>query len=133
MHVCTHLSGKTASIASGKPFRPSTQQISTSETPRCLSSVRTCRGELRALGLRTPHPEHVTVAVDGDAQGEIAGAALHGPALAELEDQAVEEDHRVDVLQRPLLPPADVLDHGVGDAADQVVADLDAVELGQMR
>ena len=34
--------GKTASIASGKPLRPSTQQIRMSCTPRCLSSVRTC-------------------------------------------------------------------------------------------
>jgi hypothetical protein len=34
--------GKIASIASGKPFSPSTQQSRMSETPRCLSSLRTC-------------------------------------------------------------------------------------------
>ena len=37
---CTVVLGKIASIASGKPFRPSTQQIRMSLTPRCLSSVK---------------------------------------------------------------------------------------------
>src|SRR5829696_2420613 len=32
--VCTQALGKTASIASGKPLRPSRQLINTSETPR---------------------------------------------------------------------------------------------------
>ena len=34
--------GEIASIASGKPFSPSTQQIRMSLTPRCLSSESTC-------------------------------------------------------------------------------------------
>ena len=42
MQVWTVVLGKIASIASGKPLRPSTQQIRMSLTPRCLSSVRTC-------------------------------------------------------------------------------------------
>src|SRR5215218_9304242 len=41
MQVWTMASGKTAVIASGKPFRPSTTAISTSSTPRFLSSVMT--------------------------------------------------------------------------------------------
>src|SRR3954452_3210916 len=98
MHVCTHVSGKTASIASGKPLRPSTQQISTSRTPRCLSSVRTCSQNFAPLGLLKPHPKHVTVSVDGDTQRAVASAALHAAALADLQGQAVEKDHRVDVL-----------------------------------
>ena len=60
--------------------------------------------ELGALGFLKPHPEHVAVAVDGDPQREVAGAALHPAALADLEHQRVEEDDRVDVLQRPLAP-----------------------------
>ena len=38
MHVWTVVLGKIASIASGKPLSPSTQQIRMSWTPRCLSS-----------------------------------------------------------------------------------------------
>ena len=42
MQVCTVVAGKIASIASGKPFSPSTQQRRMSDTPRCLSSLSTC-------------------------------------------------------------------------------------------
>src|SRR5689334_10062266 len=41
MQVCTVACGKTAVIASGKPFRPSTTAISTSSTPRFFSSFVT--------------------------------------------------------------------------------------------
>jgi hypothetical protein len=80
-----------------------------------------------------PHAEYVALAFDRDAQGEVAGLALHRPALADLEDERVEEDDRVDVVERPLLPLPDVLHHRVGDSRDEVAADLDAVELGQVR
>jgi hypothetical protein len=36
--------------------------------------------------------------VDGDAEREIAGAALHGPTLADLQNQTVQEHDRVDVV-----------------------------------
>ena len=42
MQVWTVVLGKIASIASGNPLSPSTQQIRMSRTPRCLRSVRTC-------------------------------------------------------------------------------------------
>jgi hypothetical protein len=41
MQVCTHAFGNVASIASGKPLRPSTQAMRTSETPRQRRSLRT--------------------------------------------------------------------------------------------
>jgi hypothetical protein len=89
--------------------------------------------ELRALGFLKPQAEHVALALDGDPEREVAGAALDGTAFADLEHQAVEEDHRVDVVQRSLLPGADVVHDRIGDAADQVAADLHAVDLGQVR
>jgi hypothetical protein len=89
--------------------------------------------ELRALGLLEPHPEYVALPLDRDAEREVTGASLHRAALANLEDERVEEDHRVDVIERTLLPLAHVLHHRVGDPADQVTADLDAVDLGQVR
>jgi hypothetical protein len=45
--------------------------------------------ELGALRFLKAHPERVTVAVDGDPEREVAGAALHGPAFADLEHQRV--------------------------------------------
>ena len=89
--------------------------------------------EFRALGLLEPHAEHVAVAVDGDPERQVAGAALHRPVLADLQHQRVEEDHRVDVLQRPLRPRADVVHDRVGDLADQLAADLHPVDLLQVR
>ena len=41
MQVCTQACGKTASIASGNPVRPSTQATRTSSTPRWCRSLRT--------------------------------------------------------------------------------------------
>jgi hypothetical protein len=41
---------------------------------------------------------------------------MHRPALPDLDHETVEEQHRVDVLERPLLPRPHVLDDRVGDA-----------------
>ena len=50
-------------------------------------------------------------------------STLHGAAVADLQDQRVEEHDGVDVIQRPALPCARVIHDRVGDAADQVPAD----------
>src|SRR5262249_51343579 len=89
--------------------------------------------ELGTLGLLEPDSEHLPLTLERDAERQVAGTALHAAALADLQHQRVEEDHRVDVIERALLPLAHVFHHGVGDTADQVAADLDAVELGQVR
>ena len=102
-------------------------------TPRVFRSVEDLHPELRALGLLEPHAQHVTVTVEGDAEREVERAALDRAALADLEDHAVEEHDRVDVLQRPLGPVADVVHHAVGDARDQVAADVHAVDLLEVR
>ena len=125
--------GKIASIASGKPLSPSTQQIRMSLTPRCLSSDEHLHPELRALGLLEPQAEHVAVALEGDPEREVARAALHAPAVADLEHQRVEEDHRIDILKRPGGPRACVVHDRVGDLRDQLPADLHAVNLFQVR
>jgi hypothetical protein len=49
---------------------------------------------------------------------------MHAAAFAYLEDQGVQEDDWVDVLQRPARPRPGVVDHRVGDLADQLATDL---------
>ena len=98
-----------------------------------LEVVQDLEPELRALALLEPHPEHVPVAFEGDAQREVAGPALHAARFSDLDHEAVEEHDRVEVIERPLLPGTHVLHDRVGDAADQVAADLDAVELAEVR
>src|SRR5215211_1817707 len=132
MQVCTHASGNTAAIASGKPVRPSTQAIRTSLTPRWCRSLKDGEPELRALGLLPPDAEHLAVAFDGDADRQIAGAGADRAVLAHLDHQRVEVNDRVDGLQRPRAPHRDVLKDGVGDPADRVAADLGAAEIGQV-
>ena len=104
-----------------------------SATPRCLSSLSTCIQNFAPSVSWNHIPSTSRSPSTVTPEREVAGAALHRPALADLQHQRVEEDDRVDVLQRPLLPLADVVHDRVGDAADQVAADLDAVDLGQVR
>jgi hypothetical protein len=54
--------------------------------------------ELGALVGLKPHAQHVALAVDSDRQREVASAALHAAAVADLEHQRIEEDDRVDVV-----------------------------------
>ena len=89
--------------------------------------------ELGALGLLPPDPQHLALAVAGDPEREVAGEVAHRAVLAHLHAQRVEVDDRVDRLQRPRAPRLDVLQDRIGDARDRVAADLDAVELGQVR
>src|SRR3954462_986518 len=88
--------------------------------------------ELGALGLLPPDPEDLRRAVAGHAEREVAGAALDRAVLPDLHEHGVEVDDRIDAVQRPGAPRGDVLQDGVGDAADRVAPDVDAVELGQV-
>src|SRR3954452_11418427 len=128
MQVCTHARGKTASIASGNPVSPATQQTRMSATPRWANR----EPEPRALGLLPPDPEDLAVALTGDADRQVAGAGADRAVLADLDHQAVEVRDRIDGVQRPGAPRVDVLKDGVGDPADGVALDLDAVELGEV-
>ena len=71
--------GKIASIASGNPVSPSTQQIRMSRDAAGLQIGQDLHPELRALGLLEPHAEHVAVAVERDAEREVQRAALDLP------------------------------------------------------
>src|SRR3712207_6802262 len=84
-HVWTQVWGKTASIASGKPARPSTQHTRTSSTPRWLEFGEDLQPELGALGLLKPQAEDVALAVCVDADRQIAGEVAHGLAVADLD------------------------------------------------
>src|SRR6266705_3057898 len=104
MQVWLTACGKTASIASGKPERPSVQTKSTSLTPRLRRSVSTLV-QKRARSLFSIHrPRQPRVQVDDD----------------------------VDLLERPGLPGADVFLDRAGHLRDQPLGDVDAVQLAQV-
>ena len=88
--------------------------------------------ELRALGLLEPQAEDVAFAVEVDAQRDVARLVSDGVPVADLHDQRIEVDDRVDALKRAVLPRLRVLKDRVGDLRDQVRRDLGAVDLGQV-
>ncbi len=60
------------------------------------------------------------------------GLVAHNAFVSDLDPQGVEEDQRIDRFQRPALPGGDLVEHGVGDSADEIGRDLDAIKLAQM-
>src|SRR3954468_14844921 len=64
------VSGKTALIASGNPFRPSTTAMRMSPTPRFLSSFMT-RSQNLAPSVFSIHRPRILHAVCLDAQGDV--------------------------------------------------------------
>jgi hypothetical protein len=89
--------------------------------------------KLRALGRLEPQPENLAVPVEVDPQREVTRLALHSAAIANLQDERVEEHDRVDVIERSGLPRPGVVHDRVGDPGNQVPADLHAVDLLQVR
>jgi hypothetical protein len=113
MQVCTHACGKTASIASGnrEAVDAADQHVSDAAV---VEVVEDRQPELRALRFLPPDPEDLALAVDRDADREVARARAHRAVLADLDHQRVEVDDRVDALERPGPPRGDVLQDGVG-------------------
>src|SRR3954468_7962188 len=103
-----------------------------SPTAAVVQVVEDGQPELGPLGLLPPDPQHLAVALDGDADRQVAGAVAHRAVLADLDHQAVEVRDRIDGVQRPCPPCGDVLKDGVGAPADGVALDLDVVELGEV-
>jgi hypothetical protein len=94
MQVWTEAFGKTASIASGKPFRPSTTAIRMSSTPRAFRSFITL-SQICALGRLDPEPEDVLRPVGGDAERQIDRLVADQTLVADLDANGVEENQRI--------------------------------------
>src|SRR5512132_801711 len=132
MQVCIVVSGKTAPIASGKPFRPSTTAIRMSFTPRGLQLVHHLQPEFGAFALFDPKSENMFFAVDIESERDIDSLVADQAVVADLDLQRVETDDGKNRIERPVLPLPDYLQHRVRNPADQVGRDPDAVQVLQM-
>ena len=94
-----------------------------------LQLVHDPQPELGALGLLDPEAEDLLGAVGQDAERDVDRLVADDALVADLDPDGVEEDQRIDRLERPVLPFGDLLQDGVGDGRDQVRRDVDAVEL----
>ena len=101
MQVWLTACGKTASIASGKPVRPSVQTKRTSLTPRLLSSVMHARPEAGAFGLFDPEAEAVAFALERDADRDVDGLLADDLLVADRDLHRVQVDDDVQLLERP--------------------------------
>jgi len=88
--------------------------------------------ELGALVGLEPDPERLLDPVDADADREVGVLIADRALIADLEHDRVEPDDQVQLLQRPRLPLLDVVEDSVGDPADRVASDLNAVDLLQV-
>src|SRR5215211_3641842 len=132
MQVWTMASGKTARIASGKLFRPSTTAISTSSTPRLLSSVMT-RSQNFAPSVCSIHSPRISLVPSARTPSATWTALLRTKGLlADLHPQRVKEDQGIDRLERASLPGGDLVQNSIRNRTDQVGRDLDAIQLAQV-
>ena len=87
---------------------------------------------LGALALLDPQAQDVLMTFAVQRQSHADGLVPDHALVADLDPQGVEEHHRIDRVERPVLPVANLVQHGVGDPADQVGRDLDGIEFAQV-
>ena len=96
--------GQTLPTTSGSPFSPSQTTKNMSLTPRFLSSVST---RIQNFAPSPPAPAHSPrmslLAVEGDPDRGV-DRPVGDLAVADLDHDRVDEDRRVDLVQRPGLP-----------------------------
>src|SRR5271168_5133007 len=120
MQVWTTVCGKTALMASGKPFRPSTTAIRMSPTPRVFSSFMTRSQNLAPSVCSIQMPRILLRAVGQDAQRDVDGLVAHETLLPDLDPDRVEKDEGEAGVERSVLPFGHPFQDRVGDGRDQV-------------
>ena len=125
-------SGKTAVIASGKPFRPSTTAISMIIDAAISELVHHAQPEFGASCCSSQRPRMSLVPSGVNAERDIDGLVAHEPLVADFDPQGVEENQGIDRLERPSLPCGDVSRTASVTTQIEIGRDIDAIELEQM-
>src|SRR6185312_4615575 len=90
------------------------------------------RPELGALVLLNPEAEDLFHPVRPHAEGDVHRLVPDQTFVPHLDAQRVEENQRIDRLQRTILPGRHLIQDSVRDRADQVRRSVDPIELAQM-
>lgn len=90
--------------------------------------------EFGALVVRNPEAQDLALSIPGDAQGDADRLVLQYPAagITDLHPESVKNDNGLHPVQRPVLPVADLIRHGIGDTADQIRRNPQAMGIIQM-
>src|SRR5450755_3953126 len=89
-------------------------------------------GSFPVAVLPGPQSQHVALPVHGHAQRQVDGP-VRDLTLPDLHHDRVDEDHRVNRVQRAALPFRQAFHDPVGDRADRLLRYFRAVDLGQVR
>jgi hypothetical protein len=89
-------------------------------------------GALPVAVLPSPQAQHVTLAVHGDAQGQVDGP-VGDLALADLHVNGIDKQDGINRVERPALPFRHAFHHPVGDRGNSLLRHLRAIDLGQVR
>src|SRR6185437_8018837 len=79
-----------------------------------LQLVHDAQPEFGALVLLEPQPQNLLGAVGPHAERNVHRLIAHGPLVADLDPQRIEEDQRVGCFQRTRLPGGDFLEQNEG-------------------
>lgn len=78
-----------------------------------------------------PQPEDVPPAFGGDRECDVDGP-VRNRTITDFHVDCVDEDHRIDRVEGPVLPLGHAFQNLVGDRRDGLATHLSAIDLGQM-
>ena len=129
MQVCTTVSGKTALMASGKPFSPQVDRDQDILDAAGLELVHDSQPELGPVvgdssppdcclippTLLDPQAQDLARPIGKDAERDVDRLVPHEALVADLHPDRVEKHQRVAGVERAPLPLGHLLEHGIGD------------------
>ena len=113
--------GQVAVISSPRPDSPSQHTNSTSSRPRFRSCASACAHAFAPSAGATQIPSTRLAPVVVDPDRDVHRLVPHRRPVPHLRDQRVDVDHRVERLQRPVLPLPHALQRPVRHPRDRVV------------
>src|SRR5580704_5431617 len=88
--------------------------------------------EFGAFALFDPQPEHILLAIGIERERHIDGLVLDQALVANLDAQSVKKHHRIDRVERPVLPFPPLVKDRIGDTADEIGRHVGSIEFGQV-
>jgi transposase InsO family protein len=96
------------------------------------SPRRTCARSISVAAVAGPQPEDIALASARDSDRDIDGSVGDLP-ITDLDEDRIDEHHRIPRLQRAIAPLGHLTDYLVGDPGDGVLGDGGAVDIGEVR
>ena len=102
--------------------------------PTIAQFVHHRQPELGTLVVGNPESQNLAFLVAGDAERDVNGLVFdHSTVgIANFHPQCVKDHNGIHPVQRPVLPFANLMQHGIGDVVDQIRRCPQAVKLLQM-